>query len=111
MEQGLGHNLIYCPRTFTYCTDMIGMQRRDFLRGLRKPMLAAAAIPAIAYAAADRGKQAIDPHVAALRDRFETMNKTVNNRLDKLETSHKRMVKGLFALTALSLGIDVSSLI
>lgn len=94
------------------------MQRRDFLRTLRKPMLAAAAIPTIAYAAADRGKQAIDPHVTALRERFdsmnkrfETVNKSVNDRLDKLETSHKRMVKGLFALTALSLGIDISSLI
>jgi hypothetical protein len=73
-------------------------------------MIAAAAIPTIAYAAADRGKQALDPHIAALTKRFESMNRNVNDRIDKLEASHKRMVKAIFALTALSLGIDISSL-
>jgi hypothetical protein len=87
------------------------MQRRDFLRSLRKPMIAAAAIPTIAYAAVDRGKQAIDPHIEALTKRIESMNKSVNDRIDNLEANQKRMMKALFALTALSLGIDVSSLI
>jgi hypothetical protein len=83
------------------------MNRREFLNRLKKPAIALAAVPALAVAAADRGRQAIDPHVQALKSKYER----VEQRLDKMERSHKRMMKALFALTAVSLGFDVSHLI
>jgi hypothetical protein len=83
------------------------MNRREFLHKLKKPAIALAAVPAIAVAAADRGRQAIDPHLQALKSKFEHMN----DRMDRMERSQKRMLKALFALTAVSLGFDVSPLI
>ena len=83
------------------------MNRREFLHKLKKPAIALAAVPAMAVAAADRGRQAIDPHLQALKSKFERLN----DRMDNMERSQKRMIKALFALTALSLGIDISNLI
>ena len=83
------------------------MNRRDFLARLRKPALAIAAVPAIALAAADRGKQTIDPHVTALKSRLQEMKR----RMDKMEKSHKRTVRVLLVVTGVLAGIDISLLI
>jgi hypothetical protein len=83
------------------------MNRREFLHQLRTPVIALSAVPAAAVAAADRGRQYLDPHFAALKSKYDR----VEQRLDHMERSHKRMLKALFALSAVSLGIDLSHLI
>ena len=83
------------------------MNRRDFLARLRKPALAIAAVPAIAIAAADRGKQALDPRIARMKSRLEEMKQ----RVDKMEKSHKRTVRVLLVVTGILAGIDISLLI
>ena len=83
------------------------MNRREFLNRLKKPAIALAAVPALAVAAADRGRQAIDPHLQALKSKFERLN----DRMDNMERSQKRMMKAMFILAGVTLGIDLSYLI
>jgi hypothetical protein len=83
------------------------MNRREFLNTLKKPALALAAVPAIAVAAADRGRQAIDPHLQALKSKYENLS----DRMDNMERSQKRMMKAMIVVTGVTLGIDISLLI
>jgi len=83
------------------------MNRREFLNRLKKPAIVLAAVPAMAVAASDRGRQAIDPHLQALKSKYEGLN----DRMDKMERSQKRMMKAMFVLAGVTLGIDISHLI
>ena len=87
------------------------MNRREFLNRLKKPAIVLAAVPAMAVAAADRGRQAIDPHLQALKSKLESRFESVEQRIDNMERSQKRMMKAMFILGGVTLGIDLSHLI
>lgn len=84
------------------------MERRQVLRGLMLGVPAAASAAAgVAYASADRVKEVSETSLEALKARVDTLSE----RLDKSEAASKKTVKVLIALTGLSLGFDLSSLL
>ena len=83
------------------------MDRREFLHRMKKPAIALAAVPAVALAAADRGREKLGPHVKALKNKVVELNK----RVDKLEKNQKRAIRVLFVITGITLGFDISHLL
>ena len=84
------------------------MQRREILRGLI--LVTPAAALAVAGAAAkstdfvrEKSEQSLD----TCKRQFDELRE----RMDRSEESTKRALKVIFALTALSLGIDASALL
>ena len=84
------------------------MERRAILRGLMVAIPTAAAIAAGAAAkSAHYVKEASELSLPALKKRVDDLAK----RMDRSEASNKKILKVLFILTALSLGIDASLLL
>ena len=84
------------------------MERRAILRGLMVAIPTAAAIAAGAAAkSAHYVKEASELSLPALKKRVDDLAK----RMDRSEASNKKILKVLFILSALSLGIDASLLI
>jgi len=84
------------------------MERRTLLKGLMIGIPATAA--AVAGAAVKSGayvRDTSEQSIDALKSQVEALRK----RVDESDASTKKMLKTLCALTALSLGIDVSSLL
>lgn len=88
------------------------MDRREFLRGLRKPALALAAVPVVA-AAADKGREAGAAVLNSLKKQLcgvQEQYATLKDRLDKMEVNQKRTMRIVLAISAITLGVDVSLL-
>lgn len=84
------------------------MERRQVLRGLMLGVpTAASAAAGAAYASAGRVREASETSLEALKSRVDALSE----RLDESEAASKKTVKVLIALTGLSLGFDVSSLL
>ena len=84
------------------------MERRALLRGLMVVAPAAAAIAAGAAAKSTHYvKETSELSLAVLKKQVDELAK----RMHRSEASHKKVLKVLLALTALSLGIDASLLL
>ena len=84
------------------------MQRRALLKGLMIGIPATAA--AVAGAAVKSGayvRETSEQSIESLKTQLDALRK----RVDESDASTKKMLKALCALTALSLGIDVSLLL
>ena len=84
------------------------MERRALLRGLMLGIPATAA--AVAGVAAKSGafvRESSEQPVAACMRQVDALRK----RMDRSDAQTKKLIKVLFALTALSLGLDVSALL
>ena len=89
------------------------MDRREFLQRLRKPALVLAAVPVVAAAAADRGRETGAAALQALKQQFTGVKEQCNSlkdRVDKLEGDQKKMMRAVLAISAVTLGIDISLL-
>ena len=84
------------------------MERRALLKGLMVGIPATAA--AVAGAAAKSGTYVRDTSEQSM-DSLRSQVDALRKRVDESDTSTKKMLKTLCALTALSLGIDVTSLL
>ncbi len=88
------------------------MDRRSFLRGISKPALALAAVPMVATAA-DKAHAAGAAALQALKHQFAGVQNqcaSLKERMDKLEARQKRTMRIVFALAAVTLGVDISLL-
>ncbi len=88
------------------------MDRRSFLRGISKPALALAAAP-IVVTAADRTRDAGAAALKALKNQFTGIQDqcaSIKDRMDKLEAGQKRTMRIVLAISAITLGVDVSLL-
>ena len=84
------------------------MKRRDVLRGLMVATPATAlAVAGAAASATDRVLEESGQSLDACKRRIEELRE----RLDRSEASAKRAIKVVLALSALSLGIDASTLL
>jgi hypothetical protein len=84
------------------------MERRALLKGLMVGIPATAS--AVAGAAVKSGayvRESSEQSMDSLKSQVDALRK----RIDESDASTKKMLKTLCALTALSLGIDVSSLL
>jgi hypothetical protein len=89
------------------------MDRRSFLRGISKPALALAAVPVVATAA-DKARDAAVAALQALNNQFAGMEDqcaSLRKRMDKMEVSQKQTLRIVLAISAITLGVDVSLLI
>ncbi|MBI1731371.1 MAG: hypothetical protein HYR49_01205 [Gammaproteobacteria bacterium] len=89
------------------------MDRREFLRRIRKPAAVLAALPAVA-AVADKAHDAGAAALRALKDQFAGVQEqctSLKDRMDKLETRQKRMMRIALAAAAVMVGIDISLLV
>ncbi len=88
------------------------MDRREFLRRIRHPAAALAAIPVVA-AAADKAQEAGTAALQALKDQcagVQDQCASLKDRMDKLEANQKRIMHIVLAISAITLGVDVSLL-
>lgn len=88
------------------------MDRREFLRGLRKPALALAAVPMVAVAA-DKAQEAGAAALQALKNQFAGVQDqcaSLKDRMDRMEAAQKRAMRIVLAISAITLGVDVSLL-
>ena len=89
------------------------MDRRSFLRGISKPALALAAVPLVATAA-DKAHEAGAAALQALKNQFvgvQDQCTSLKERMDKMEAGQKRTMRIVLALTAVTLGMDISLLL
>jgi hypothetical protein len=84
------------------------MNRRNFLAGFGQSAAAAGAGVVLAAKAtgASAGAAVVDG-AKRLGDQVESLSK----RVDKMETSHKRLVKALIVVASVSTGFDVLNLL
>ena len=84
------------------------MQRREILRGLILGTPAAAlAVAGAAAKSTDFVREKSEQSLDTCKRQFDELRE----RMDRSEESTKRALKVIFALTALSLGIDASALL
>ena len=85
------------------------MQRREILRGLILGTPAAAAAAAGVAAARSTGyvREKSERSLETCKRRYDELRE----RMDRSEASTKKALKIVFALTALSLGVDASALL
>jgi len=81
------------------------MQRRDFLRFLRKPALAVAAAPAVAAASS----RALESKHASATAALCRQLASLKDRIEKMDRNYQRTLKAVIAFAALSLGVDLSA--
>ena len=89
------------------------MDRRSFLRGISKPALALAAMPVV-VTAADKTHGTGAAALHALKCKFAGVRDqcaSLKDRVDKLEARQKRMLHMVLAISAITLGVDVSLLL
>jgi len=89
------------------------MDRRSFLRGISKPALALAAVPVV-VTAADKARDAGAAALQALKHqcaRMQDQCASLKDRMDEMEASQKRTLRIVLAISAITLGVDVSMLI
>ena len=88
------------------------MDRRSFLRGISKPALALAAMPVVATAA-DTVRDAGVAALQSLKSQFAGIQDqcaSLKERMDKMEAGQKRTMRIVLAISAITLGVDVSLL-
>ena len=84
------------------------MQRRELLRGLMPGTPAAAmAVAGAAAKSTDYVREKSEQSLTTCKRQLEELRE----RMDRSEASTKRTLKVIFALTALSLGVDASALL
>lgn len=81
------------------------MQRRQLLKGL------AVALPGAAVTAAATSKRFVKETADQSLETLRTQVKDLKERFEKSDRTNKRLIKAALALAALSLGIDLSSLL
>jgi hypothetical protein len=89
------------------------MDRREFLRRIRYPAAAVAGGTIIATKAAERGREAGGAALRALNQRFSVVQDqcaALRERMERIEARQKRMLRVVFAVAAVTLGVDVSLL-
>ena len=84
------------------------MERRELLRGL---ILGAPAAAAVVAGAAARSSDYVRDKSDQSLDRVKRQLDELRERMDRSDASTRKAVKVAFALTALSLGIDLSALL
>lgn len=88
------------------------MDRREFLRRIRYPAVALAAVPMVAIAA-DKAQEAGAAALQALKNQFAGIQDqcaSLKDRMDRMEASQKRTMRIVLAISAITLGVDVSLL-
>lgn len=84
------------------------MERRALLRGLAVGIPAtAAAVAGVAVKSGAYVRETSEQSLDACMQQIDALRK----RMDESEVSTKKMLKAMLALTALSLGMDVSALL
>ena len=88
------------------------MDRREFLSRIRYPAVTLAAAPMVA-AAAHKGHEACAAALRALKVQFAGVQDqcaALKDCMDKLEARQKRMLRMVLAISAITMGVDVSLL-
>lgn len=82
------------------------MRRRDFISGFARASLMTSTA-AVITAATVKGKQAAEKSIDTVSDQYRHLS----SRIDKLEKSQKKVMKGMLFVMAVSTGIDLTLIV
>lgn len=89
------------------------MDRREFLRQFSRPAAILAAMPVVAVAT-DKAHEATTAALKSLKDRFSGVQEqyaSLKDRMDRIESRQKKMMRIVLAAAAVTVGVDISLLL